>query len=591
MKTTHIILTTCIAAFGAASAAQPAFPGAEGAGAGATGGRGGEVFIVTNTNKDGPGSLADAVSRPNRFIVFAISGIIDLTTEKKGTPKGGKLKITQPNLTIAGQTAPGEGICLKGGSLTVDASNVVVRHLRVRRGFVADGDAGDSVEINVKDPAFVKEKSKGTDKDNAKEKLAAGEKLKPATDVIFDHVSSSWGTDENFTMSGHIDRVHAQYCFAAEGLDYDNPGQTPRNHAYGSLMGGSGTDSRVGMAHSIFAHHRRRTPQCSTGDGAGDPPVVIDFRNNIVYDSIVAMSHTGGGAVRLNFVGNYYKTGPSSEAKLAGKWFSMLKGNDKSNLYAAGNFVFGSAEATADNWKGVLFEGKVEFKPSMVVAREYDVPKITTLNAEAAFEDDLQNAGATLPSRDAVDTRVAGHIRTGGGKVIGKETDLPEADRWPDYRNLPALADADHDGLPDFWEQQFGLDQNDARDAMKIAANGYANIEHYVNNTDPRGGSAPVVCVSGQVSRATAEHAGEFRVTRSGGTDAALIVNYTVSGEAEEGKDFAALPGSVTIAAGKTFEIVAITPLAGARDNRTVILAPSGVHAGCPSRALVVIRK
>ena len=436
MKPLTLLLTLLTAIPILHSASPPAFPEAEGAGASATGGRAGEVFIVTNTNKDGPGSFADAVSKPNRYIVFATSGIINITGENGGKPKGGKFKITQPNLTIAGQTAPGEGICLKGGSFTVDASNVVVRHLRVRRGFVTEGDQGDAVEINVKDPAFVKEKFKGTDKDRSKKKLAAGETLKPVSDVVFDHVSSSWCTDENFTMSGHIDRVHAQYCFAAEGLDYTNPNQTPMNHAYGSLMGGSGKDSRVGMDHSIFAHHRRRTPQCSTGDGSGDPPVIVDFRNNIVYDSIVAMSHTGGGAVRLNFVGNYYKTGPSSEEKLAGKWFSMLKGNDKSNLHASGNFVFGSPEATADNWKGVLCEGKVTFKPSMVVEHEYDVPKITTQPAEQAYENDLQNSGATLPSRDAVDTRVAGHIRTGTGKVIGKETDLAET--WPDYRSLPA---------------------------------------------------------------------------------------------------------------------------------------------------------
>ena len=471
----------------------------------------------------------------------------------------------------------------------MDASNVVVRHLRVRRGFVVEGDCGDAVEINVKDPAFVKEKFKGTDKDRAKQKLAAGETLKPVSDVVFDHVSASWCTDENFTMSGHIDRVHAQYCFVSEGLDYANPGQTPPNHAYGSLMGGSGKDSRVGMDHSIFAHHRRRTPQCSTGDGAGDPPVVIDFRNNIVYDSIVAMSHTGGGAVRLNFVGNYYKTGPSSEEKLKGKWFSMLKGNDQSKLHASGNFVSGSPEATADNWKGVLFEGKVTFKPSMLVEHEYDVPKIATQPAEQAYENDLQNSGATLPSRDAVDTRIAGQIRTGTGKVIGKETDLAEA--WPDYRSLPALADADHDGLPDFWEQQFGLKKDDTSDAMKIGANGYANIEHYANSTDPSGGTAPVVFVSGQVSRAKAGHPGEFRISRNGPTTAALTVSYKLAGDAEAGRDFEPLPGSVEIPAGARSASIPITPLAGARDDRMVILSPTDVHVGCPSRALVIIRR
>ncbi len=127
-------------------AAIPAFPGAEGAGAMATGGRGGSVYSVTSLEKDGPGTLADAVSAPSRIIVFAISGIIDLD--------GKKLEITQPNSTIAGQSAPGEGICLKHGTLKINASNVIVRHIRVRRGFIEEGDAGDAVEINFKDPGY-----------------------------------------------------------------------------------------------------------------------------------------------------------------------------------------------------------------------------------------------------------------------------------------------------------------------------------------------------------------------------------------------------------------------------------------------------
>src|SRR3954471_23140225 len=124
-----------------------AFPGAEGAGRFATGGRGGDIVHVTNLNASGPGSLADAVSGPDRIVVFDISGIIDLTREKSGAAKGGVVRVEFPNITIAGQSAPGEGICLKGGVLSIAASNVIVRHLRVRRGFVAESDSGDAIEI------------------------------------------------------------------------------------------------------------------------------------------------------------------------------------------------------------------------------------------------------------------------------------------------------------------------------------------------------------------------------------------------------------------------------------------------------------
>ena len=151
----HLSLSLSLSLSVSVAAAATAFPGAEGPAMFATGGRGGEVVRVTNLNATGPGSLADAVRAPNRIVVFDVSGIIDLTQGKGDKAKGGTLSLDQPNLTLAGQTAPGEGICLKGGKLTVEASNIVIRHLRVRRGFIAEGDANDAIEINVKDPAYV----------------------------------------------------------------------------------------------------------------------------------------------------------------------------------------------------------------------------------------------------------------------------------------------------------------------------------------------------------------------------------------------------------------------------------------------------
>jgi len=559
-------------------AAIPAFPGAEGAGAQATGGRGGSVFIVTNLNKSGPASLADAVSESNRIIVFAVSGIIDLD--------GGKLEIEKPNLTIAGQSAPGEGICLKHGTLRMNASNVIVRHLRVRRGFIEESNAGDAVEINYKYPGYVKPKFKGTEKEKTNAPKPLGAEFKPITDIVLDHVSASWATDENFTMSGHIDRVHAQYCLIAEGLDYPNPKQTPTQHAFGSLLGGAGTNSCVGMHHSIFAHHRRRTPQCSAGDGSGDPPVVVDFRNNIVYDSIEAFSHTGGHPIRLNFLNNYYKAGPSTLPEIRGHWFTFQK-SDESRLHASGNVIYGDypdlkTNPNLDNWNGILYEKKVQFLPKLVSQQPFNVPLISTQKAADAWDADLRDAGATLPARDAVDVRVAQQIRTGTGRVIGKETDLPEAQRWPDYRSLPPLPDSDLDGLPDFWEQQFGLNEKDAKDSAKIAPDGYAFIEHYLNNTSPiRGDLRPIVHTFAVVSRMKVGTRGIIHMSNLQRID--LSARYRLTGDASADDYEAHEPdGSMAI-----FE-----PKIGAKKGRMVVvelLPDPAYHIGCPSRALVVI--
>ncbi len=564
------ILSLLLAASSGLIAAIPAFPGAEGAGAMATGGRGGSVYIVTSLNKDGPGSLTEAVSEPNRIIVFAVSGIIDMD--------GKKLEIEKPNITIAGQSAHGEGICIKHGTLCINASNVIVRHLRVRCGFIEEGNAGDAVEINFKDPDYVKPKFKGAEKDKTNGKKPAGAAFKPITDIVLDQISASWATDENFTMSGHIDRVHAQYCLIAEGLDYVNPKQTPQQHAFGSLFGGAGSNTQVGMHHSIFAHHRRRTPQCSAGDGSGDPPVVVDFRNNIVYDSIEAFSHTGGHPIRLNFINNYYKAGPSTLPEIRGHWFTFQK-SDESRLHASGNFVDGSPAASDDNWKGILYEKKVSFTPKLVMERPYAVARVTTHLAVDAYTE-LSTAGATLPSRDTVDSRIGGQISSGTGKVIGKETELPQA--WPDYHSLPPLADADSDGLPDFWEVQFGLDPADGKDSMKLAADGYAFIEHYLNNSSPiAGDKKTVVQIRADISRIQGTSKGYMLLENSQRAD--FGCKYRLAGDATP-DDYRVIEpeGSMIIFESKP----------GAKAGRTIVvelLPDPAYHIGCPSRALVVI--
>ena len=287
----------------------------------ASGGRRGTVYRVTNLDAKGPGSLADAVSRPDRFVVFTVSGTIDL---------GGKnLSIAQPNITIAGQTAPGEGITLRNGGINVTAGNVIIRHIRVRRGVIQKGNTGDGFGI------------KG-----------------PFENVIVDHVSASWATDENLTLT-NANNVTCQYAINAEGLDYYNPPQTPQRHAFGSLFGSAFDDGRMTIHHSLYAHNRLRNARTTAG---GRVPPVLEFRNNVVYDSKEATSHTGSQVVHCNWVANYFKDGPSTgiedHPEEVRQTIFAFHSAGPHRIYLDGNYVFGSPERTADNWKAVAWGRK-----------------------------------------------------------------------------------------------------------------------------------------------------------------------------------------------------------------------------------------
>jgi len=584
----------------------PAFPGAEGAGAFTTGGRGGTVYRVTNLNTDGPGSLADAVSEPNRIIVFAVSGIIDMAKGEAGkTKKGGKIVIDQPHITIAGQTAPGEGICLKGGSLRIEAGDVIVRHIRSRRGFVKVGDSGDAIGAKPGEKASADENKKraGTSQETfdkvEKKKAARGKSMKSYADianVVLDHCSASWATDENLTCT-HPNHSTLQWCIASEGLDYENPRQTPPRHSEGSLWGVTAAEGRATMHHTLYAHNRLRNPRTTGGDM---PPPLLTFYNNVVYNWVEYATHTGHDAVHIHSLNNYYKPGPSTQPDARRVMF-QFHGDPRARLYATGNVVEGFPEAASDNARAIGYGHKAAKlsaaeKAAMIVSQPLGELPAKLQAAREALEATLAEAGATLPARDAVDLRIVNDVRNGTGKVIEKETDLPPDQRWPDYRSLPAPTDSDGDGLPDFWEKQFGLDPNDAKDGAKISAGGYANIEHYFNNTDPTGGSKPVVFIAATVSRALPKRgqAGEWRVMRTGNTTAALNVNYTVSGSAAGGKDYEPLSGQVTIPAGAASATIKLEPAKDARDDAMVVLTLAtgqrNYHVGCPSASLVVIR-
>jgi hypothetical protein len=580
----------------------PAFPGAEGAGALATGGRGGEVVHVTNLNADGPGSLGDAVSAPNRIVVFDVSGIIDLSKDRKGRqPKnGGHISITQPNITIAGQTTPGEGICIKGGALQIHEGNVIVRYLRSRRGWNWDGDSGDSIEIKARTDGEKAVASGQSEESFDKRKAKKAERGKTIfnwqhlSTILIDHCSASWATDENLTAT-HTDRTTVSWSIAAEGLDYYNPKQTPPNHAEGGLWGSGAPDGRATMHHTLFASNRLRNPR-TTGDA--DQPAVLNFYNNVVYDWSEFASHTGQESVFVNWLNSFYKPGPSTPADIRTHMFEF-HGDPGARIFARGNVIDGFPKESANNKLAIFHNQKLKKIPdAQKEAMKVDAPfpdaPAHLQTAEQAYAAVLADAGATLPARDAVDLRIVRSVRDGTGRVIEKETDFPESERWPDYRSLPPPVDFDHDGLPDFWEVQFGLDPANPKDSAQLAAGGYANIEHYFNNTDPRGANAPIAFVSASVSRANAKQPGEWKITRTGSTAQPLTVRYAISGEAQSDTDFAPLSGSVTIAAGEFSALLPLKVLAGARDNRmAVITLTTGDAAylvGCPFASLIVVR-
>ncbi len=571
-----------------ARAAAPAFPGVEGAGSNATGGRGGEVVHVTNLNASGPGSFAEAVSQGDRIVVFDVSGIIDLMGKKKG----GKVAIEHPNITVLGQTAPGEGICLKNGCLEISASNVIVRYLRSRRGWIQERDTGDAIEVK---PASLGETTAPAGQtqeafDKRKSKKAARGKFMhefaSLSDIVIDHCSTSWATDENLTMT-HSDRTTLSWSIAAEGCDYHNPKQTPPNHSEGSLWGSAAPDGRATMHHVLYAQNRLRNPR-STG-GADQPPVLTLY-NNVVYDWSEYASHTGSERVFINWLNNYYKPGPDTPEDIRAHGFEF-HGDPGARVFGKGNFMAGSPEATTNN-KLAIFHGSkfrkvsAEDKEAMKVDAAFgETPKMES--AEQAFESVLADAGATLPARDTVDLRIVNGVRDGKGRIIEKETSLAETERWPEYRSLPILAGSGQSGIPDAWAKRFGLHSSDA---AKIAADGYANIEHYANNTDPTGNGTVIVHIAATVSRASPGVPGEWEVTRGGDLSRPLTVKYSVSDDAQAAGDREVLPGTVTIPAGKASALIPLHVYKGEGQVVAITLdaGQTDYAVGCPGASLVV---
>lgn len=421
----------------AAQATPLAFPGAQGFGAYAQGGRGGDVYIVTNLDDSGPGSLRAAIEAEGpRTVVFAVSGTIALEST---------LRIENPFITIAGQTAPGGGICLKDDSLVIETHDVIVRYLRVRLG--DQGDPGDAISISE------------------------GE------NIILDHCSASWSTDEALSASTAepvLTNLTVQWCFITEALN-------PEDHSYGSLIRGTG-GARYSFHHNLYAHNRGRNPRPGNYDRnphSQDPEgLLLDFRNNVIYNwsgGYAGYNSDEESVTRLNYVGNVLIPGPAS--KKSG--IAYRTGSPYNRAYFAGNVY--DTETPANPWQLVRFRD--EWSAQQIEAyqrqRPFETGPIETEDAWTAFRRVMAYGGASLPVRDSADRRVVNALLQRSGQIIDSQD---EVGAWPQLISTPAPPDADQDGMPDGWERLHGLDPNDPADRNEDAGGGYTRLEVYLNH-------------------------------------------------------------------------------------------------------------
>ena len=480
MKLRSMLILSAALWLAAAAEAQtektPAFPGAEGFGRYTTGGRGGKVYHVTNLNDSGEGSLRWANSQPGpRTIVFDVSGTIYLKSA---------LKIAS-NTTLAGQTAPGDGICVADYPVSL-YSNVIVRYMRFRLGnrqvAYHEGDGLSAMDSN---------------------------------NIIVDHCSVSWSIDECLSIYGGKN-LTAQWCIVSQSLV--KSGHSKGAHGYGGNWGGSGAS----FHHNLIAHHTSRTPRLGPRQGT-QRDERMDMRNNVMYN-YGGNGCYGGEGMNVNIVNNYYKPGPGSPTGTKGKRIASVgirttdycKNSDGSwngwypmwhvwgKYYVTGNVNSLYSDVTADNWTYGMYNQIDNSKNDNTYTQatkdtmRIDAPipfiSVTTHTAEQGYEQVLSHAGASL-HRDQLDSLIVSDTRngvasyTGSGNskgFINSQDDVKEAvsgdeSPWPTLAQVAAPVDTDGDGMPDEWEIAHGLDPNDASDGNLTDSEGYTNLERYLN--------------------------------------------------------------------------------------------------------------
>ena len=375
-----------------------------------------------------------------RRVLFSVAGTIHLTSE---------LRIKTGSITIDGQSAPGDGICIADYPLVINADNVIVRFLRVRLGDESNTES-DAVSVNN------------------------------ATGVVLDHLSCSWSVDECVSCYGNTNFT-MQYCIVSESLKESIHGKG--SHGYGGIWGGT----NASFHHNLLAHHDSRNPRFDHSYVNNTCFGPIDYVNNVVYNWGGNSTYGGEGytqARKINMVNNYYKYGPSTSKKtrLVDPTVSCSFCSDGHTLipgkfYLSGNYMYGSSEVTADNWKGSTQQG------SNVKANARWTDGLTAIKneqtAEAAYETVLAKAGCSL-HRDALDTRIVNDVKNGTGSLINTQS---QVGGWPTLQSGTHETDTDYDGIPDAWESEFGLNPNDPADARTTTlVTGYTNLEVYMRH-------------------------------------------------------------------------------------------------------------
>lgn len=466
----------------------PAFPGAEGFGRSTTGGRGGKVYHVT-TLEDGmqEGTLRHALmQRGTRTVVFDVAGTIFLKNN---------LRITNGDLTLAGQTAPGQGICIARCPVTINADNVIVRYLRFRVGNEGGGEPDGLGSTDCKN-------------------------------VIVDHCSVSWSVDECCSIYGG-ENLTVQWCLISESLR--TAGHAKGSHGYGAIFGGA----KATYHHNLLAHHESRAPRLGPRPGTQEREYV-DMRNNVIYNW-AGNGCYGGEGMKVNIINNYYKPGPATpknnpvgyriaaigvrttrycyrEDGTPNVWQPMEHVWGK--FYVDGNVIEGNDEVTRDNWTKGIYEqidnASCDYTFTEQVRKEMrlTVPlkteAVVTHTAKEAYGLVLKSVGCSK-QRDIIDERIITETRNGTATYVGSVTkhaknfpgliDVPDdvkpagaVSAWPELSDgnitPDALKDTDGDGIPDVWELQHQLNPKDASDGTKamLSREGYSNLEVYMNS-------------------------------------------------------------------------------------------------------------
>jgi hypothetical protein len=449
------IVLSASAVAGAAGAGELlAFPGALGEGRFTSGGRGGDVYHVTTLADDGEGSLRRGLEsmRGPRTIVFDVGGTITLS-------KG--LAVRQERLTIAGETAPGNGVALIHYGLAIAAPQVIVRHLRVRPGDARLGRSrdggfdGDAVSIT-------------------------------ASDVVLDHVSTSWGVDENLSVSGkNAQRITVQYatiseCLAQTGLWHGDDDKRyakggEKRHSMGSLLKPGEGDGHVSFYHNLWSNNGNRNP--AVGNYRPEFGMQADLRGNVIYNNI-ANGYTSGESrsVLLDYVGNYIIAGPSTSKSNLSVAFRANAAN-RVQVFAAGNRIDSNRNAKLDGLDTGFAMIAGEYQRA---ATPFAPLTGSDVSAEAAYEQVLKGAGAMPWSRDSVDKRLMDEVRNERGQIIDSQN---EVSGYPLLFEVSREAnwDSDRDGMPNAWEARAGLDPQTADHNGDADGDGYTNLEEYLH--------------------------------------------------------------------------------------------------------------